>query len=117
MLAPSKTVTDPVHGDVYLNELERLIVDSPPMQRLRRVRQLGTTQLVYPGAIQSRFSHGLGTLRAAQDLLDAVWNSQTNPEAKDLNDSLIAEWRDVDDGVTLNREFAKATGCSPVSSD
>ncbi len=71
LLAASKTITDPVHGDIYINKLEQLLIDSPPMQRLRRVRQLGTTHLVYPGATQTRFSHSLGTLRAAQDLLDA----------------------------------------------
>lgn len=88
-LAPSKTVTDPVHGDVYLNELERRFLDSKPMQRLRRVQQLGTTHLVYPGATQTRFSHGLGTLRAAQDLLDAVLATRQGPRpAPDL----FAEW-------------------------
>ncbi|MEX2226562.1 MAG: HD domain-containing protein [Dehalococcoidia bacterium] len=69
---PKKVITDPVHGDIYLNEIERMFLDSPPMQRLRRVRQLGTTHLVYPGATHSRFLHAVGALRAAQDLLDAV---------------------------------------------
>ena len=72
LLRPCKTITDPVHGDIYLNELEREITDSPPFQRLRRIRQLGTAHLVYPGATHSRFSHALGTLRAAQDLIDAA---------------------------------------------
>ncbi len=106
LLSPCKTITDPVHGDVYLNRLEALIADSPPMQRLRRVRQLGTTHLVYPGATHSRFSHVLGTLRAAQNLLDAVWNSQTNPQSKDLRDNLLAEWREMG---TLDEQFARAT--------
>jgi HD superfamily phosphohydrolase len=108
LLLPWKTITDPVHGDIYLNKLETLLVDSPPMQRLRRVRQLGTTHLVYPGATHSRFSHALGTLRAAQNLLDAVWNSQTNPQAKNLRNDRLAEWRE--EGVAvLDEEFGKAT--------
>lgn len=106
LLAPHKTITDPVHGDVYLNLLESLIVDSAPMQRLRRVRQLGTTHLVYPGATHSRFSHVLGTQRSAQNLLDAVWNSQTNPQSKDLSENLLSEW--VSAGQ-LDAEFGKAT--------
>ena len=106
LLAPHKTITDPVHGDVYLNLLESLIVDSPPMQRLRRVRQLGTTHLVYPGATHSRLSHVLGTQRSAQNLLDAVWNSQTNPQSKDLSENLLSEWASADQ---LDSEFAKAT--------
>lgn len=72
LLDPDKVITDPIHNDIYLTRLERMVVDSPPMQRLRRVRQLGTTHLVYPGATHSRFSHVLGALRVAQDLLDAV---------------------------------------------
>lgn len=106
LLKPHKTITDPVHGDVYLNLLESLIIDSAPMQRLRRVRQLGTTHLVYPGATHSRLSHVLGTQRAAQNLLDAVWNSQTNPQSKDLRENLLAEWADAHQ---LDEEFGRAT--------
>lgn len=105
-LLPGKTLTDPVHGDVYLNKLEAAFVDSPPMQRLRRVRQLGTTHVTYPGATHSRLSHCLGTLRAAQDLLDAVWNSRTNPQAKSFPDNLLAQW--LRRGK-LEAEFARAT--------
>ena len=54
LLGPGKTITDPVHGDIYLTRLETQVVNSAPMQRLRRVRQLGTTYLVYPGAIHKR---------------------------------------------------------------
>lgn len=106
LLAPRKTITDPVHGDVYLNRLESLIVDSPSMQRLRRVRQLGTTHLVYPGASHSRLSHALGTQRSAQNLLDAVWNSQTNPQSKHLSQNLLSEWASA---RQLDEEFGKAT--------
>lgn len=72
LLKPSKVTTDPVHGEVYTTILEQAIIDTAPFQRLRRVRQLGTSHLVYPGATQSRFSHALGALRVAQDLLDGV---------------------------------------------
>ena len=41
LLETDKVITDPVHGDIFLTRLERLIVDTPPFQRLRRVRQLG----------------------------------------------------------------------------
>lgn len=89
LLKPAKTITDPVHGDVYVTALERRILDSPPMQRLRKVRQLGTTHLVYPAATHSRFSHALGTLRAAQDLLDAVIDGHTGPRHYS---GLLDEW-------------------------
>ena len=88
-LSPAKTVTDAVHGDVYLNRLETALIDSPALQRLRGVRQLGTTHLVYPSATHSRFSHALGTLRAAQDLLDAVIDNRSGPRPAD---DLFADW-------------------------
>lgn len=89
LLAPAKIITDPVHGDIRLTELERRIVDSPPFQRLRRVKQLGTTHLVYPGATHTRFSHSLGTVVAAQMLLDIVVEQRDEPGAKD---DLFGEW-------------------------
>lgn len=51
LLRPAKTITDPVHGDIQISTLEQMILDSEPLQRLRRVRQLGTTHLVYPGGL------------------------------------------------------------------
>lgn len=81
LLEPAKVVTDPVHGDIYLNRLELLVVNSRPLQRLRRVRQLGMTPQVYPGATNTRFAHSLGTLRVAQDLLDVVLDQRHDPHA------------------------------------
>jgi HD superfamily phosphohydrolase len=82
LLAPAKIITDPVQGDVRVTELERLLVDSRPFQRLRRVKQLGSTHLVYPGATHTRFSHSLGTVVAAQMLLDIVLEQRDEPGAK-----------------------------------
>src|SRR4051794_24697035 len=103
LLRPAKVVADPIHGDVYLNNLEALIVDSPPMQRLRRVRQLGTTCLVYPAATHTRFSHSVGVVRVVQDLLDAVWDQQVRPKAAV---GLLDEWKLEG---TLHFHFARAT--------
>lgn len=109
LLAPAKQNTDPVHGDIYLTKLEVAIVDSPAMQRLRRLRQLGTTHLVYPGATHTRFAHSLGTLRVAQDLMDALLahRSGPNPE-KDLfavwqSESLPEFEKKVAEAVVLAR--------------
>lgn len=71
-LEPGKVITDPIHGDIFITRLEQCVLDTPPMQRLRRVRQLGTTQLVYPGATHTRFAHSLGAVRVVQTLLDTV---------------------------------------------
>lgn len=65
-------VRDPVHGDIQLTAEEVRILDTPEMQRLRGVRQLGTAYLVYPGAQHTRFEHSLGTLHVTGRLVDAV---------------------------------------------
>lgn len=74
-----------MHGDIHLNALEVAIVDTPPFQRLRKVRQLGTTYLVYPGATHTRFSHSLGALKVVQDLVDIVVDQRSGRDpARDL---------------------------------
>jgi HD superfamily phosphohydrolase len=88
-LKPAKVITDPIHGDVFLTNLEKALLDTPPVQRLRRVRQLGTTHLVYPGATHSRFTHSLGALRVVQTLLDAVIGQRDRNHA---TPDLFEEW-------------------------
>ena len=56
-----KVIRDPIHGYIELDELAISILDTVEMQRLRRIRQLGFSYLVYPGANHTRFEHSLGT--------------------------------------------------------
>ena len=107
LLRPHKKITDPVHGDIHLTALETAVLDTTPMQRLRRVRQLGTTHLVYPGATHTRFSHALGTQRAAQDLLDVVLNQKLGLHPVD--DDLFSEWQDKHSKVEFDRMVGEAT--------
>src|SRR4029077_12328307 len=87
-------ITDPVHGDIFVTRLEQAFLDTPPMQRLRRVRQLGATHLVYPGATHTRFAHSLGAVRAVQDLLDmAMGQRNRNHAVADLFDEWEREER------------------------
>lgn len=90
VLAPGKVITDPVHRDIHLSTLEIAVVDSRPFQRLRRIRQLGNTHLVYPGAVHSRFSHSLGALSVAEKLLKIV-RHQGN-QLHGVREDLFAEW-------------------------
>jgi HD superfamily phosphohydrolase len=96
ILGPGKVTTDPVHGDVHLTFLEQALADTEPFQRLRRVRQLGTTHLVYPGATHTRFSHSLGALRVVQDLLDDVLTQREglHPVVPDLFSQWFSEDED-----------------------
>jgi HD superfamily phosphohydrolase len=57
-----KIIKDPVHGYVEVEEFALALLDSPALQRLRYIRQLGFSYLVYPGANHTRFEHSLGTM-------------------------------------------------------
>jgi HD superfamily phosphohydrolase len=61
----TKVIRDSIHGDVFLTGLEFNIIDTPEFQRLRRIKQLGMTNLVYPSANHSRFEHSIGALHLA----------------------------------------------------
>lgn len=63
-------IKDPVHGYVYISGEERDIVDSYPMQRLRRLRQLAGSEYVYPGANHTRFEHCVGVMYLAGKVLE-----------------------------------------------
>lgn len=55
-------IRDPIHGFIELDEWEREIIDHPVFQRLRRIRQLAWTDMVYPGASHTRFEHSIGVM-------------------------------------------------------
>ncbi len=63
-------IKDPVHGYVYITEAEKNIIDTYPMQRLRRLRQLAGSEYVYPGANHTRFEHSLGVMYLAGHVLE-----------------------------------------------
>ncbi|WP_314762877.1 HD domain-containing protein [uncultured Selenomonas sp.] len=53
---------DPVHGFIEVRPLEKKIIDSAPFQRLRHIKQLAMTNLVFHGAEHTRFGHSLGVM-------------------------------------------------------
>jgi len=70
-------IRDPVHGYIKITEVERALIDSPFIQRLRRVHQLAGSYLVYPGAVHTRFEHVIGTMHIAGQMADSlVQNSE-----------------------------------------
>jgi HD superfamily phosphohydrolase len=74
----SQRIRDPIHGLITFSandEVDRLawkLVNTAAFQRLRRIRQLGLSELVFPGTTHSRFSHCLGTYHIAKQLLEKV---------------------------------------------
>jgi len=64
-MAEGSRVRDPVHNFIELTEEEVKLLDTPLLQRLRRIRQLAMAYLVYPGALHTRFDHTLGVCHVA----------------------------------------------------
>jgi HD superfamily phosphohydrolase len=67
-----KTIRDAVHGDLQLSNDEMAFVDTPTFQRLRGVKQVGTSNLVFPSAVHTRFEHSLGTAWLAKRIADRL---------------------------------------------
>ncbi|MFW5983735.1 MAG: HD domain-containing protein [Halobacteria archaeon] len=65
-----KTIKDAVHDHIRVDGFALDLLDTPEMQRLRHVRQLGTAYLVYPSANHTRFEHSLGVYHLAVQALD-----------------------------------------------
>src|SRR2546421_3413048 len=68
----------PIHGFIEVDEWEREIIAHPAFQRLRRIRQLGWTDYVYPGAMHTRFEHSLGVMHVATRLFKAIRRSSAD---------------------------------------
>lgn len=70
MLSEEKVFKDPVHQYIYVQEkLIWQLIDTKEFQRLRRIKQLGTTFFTYHGAEHSRFTHSLGVYEIARKIL------------------------------------------------
>ncbi|MDZ4169598.1 MAG: HD domain-containing protein [Coriobacteriia bacterium] len=87
MSCDPKYFNDPVHGlvsfgDSLIDHLLLNLIDSVEFQRLRRVRQLGMAECVFPGATHTRLSHGIGVLREARRFADRL---------RELDESLLSE--------------------------
>jgi len=67
-----RKLRDAVHKDIYLTDEEMAALDTPQMQRLRGIRQLGAAYYVYPGAQHTRFEHCLGTCWMAKRIVSCM---------------------------------------------
>jgi HD superfamily phosphohydrolase len=63
-------IKDPIYGYIRLTEVERKIIDTLAVQRLRRIRQLAGAEYVYPAANHTRFEHVLGVMYLAGVVAD-----------------------------------------------
>jgi len=76
-----KKIRDSIYGFISIDQQEQEIVDHFAFQRLRRIKQLSLTDMVYPGATHTRFEHSLGVMQMATEMYDCI---VSNPANKNL---------------------------------
>jgi uncharacterized protein len=70
-----KIINDPVYGFINItSELIYDLIEHPYFQRLRRIKQLGMAELVYPGALHTRFHHALGAMHLMNEAISSLRN-------------------------------------------
>jgi HD superfamily phosphohydrolase len=87
----SKILNDPVYGFITLNRGILLdLIDHPYFQRLSRIKQLGLTYLVYPGAHHTRFHHAVGAAYLMKQALSTFKELGVNIQKEEERGALIA---------------------------
>lgn len=74
-------IRDPIHGFIDFNDTEKGIINHPAFQRLRRIRQLAMSDLVYPGAVHHRFEHSLGVCHIAGQIARRLFGERDAGDA------------------------------------
>jgi len=86
-----KIINDPVHGFITIpSGLTFDLIQHPYFQRLRRIKQLGLTHLVYPGALHTRFQHALGAMHLMMSALDVLKSKGINITEEEHEAACIA---------------------------
>ncbi len=86
-----KLFNDPVYGFVTIHsDLLFDIIEEPLFQRLRRIKQLGLTDYVYPGALHTRFHHALGAMHLMGVTLNTLRSKGHDISEKEFESALIA---------------------------
>ena len=86
-----KIINDPVYGFISIpQEFIFDIIEHPYMQRLRRIKQLGLTHLVYPGALHTRFHHVIGAMHLMSKAIATIRRKGHEVTKKEEEAALLA---------------------------
>ncbi len=86
-----KIINDPLYGFISIpSELIYDIINHRYFQRLRRIKQLGMTDLVYPGALHTRFHHALGSMHLMNEALNNLRIRGVEISDEEYNGALVA---------------------------
>lgn len=92
-------IRDPIYGFIEMDSWERDIIDHPAFQRLRRIKQLAWTDMVYPGAVHTRFEHSLGVMHLATKMYESI--------VKKKRDYLVKYLGFNDNGLEIDKKFIR----------
>lgn len=88
-----KIINDPIYGFVTLpDDFIYDLINHPYFQRLRRIKQLGMTNLVYPGALHTRFHHAIGAMYLMGEAINVLRSKGiqiTNEEATGVTVAIL----------------------------
>lgn len=91
MTNKNKIINDPVYGFITIpNDLIFEIIEHPFFQRLRQIKQLGLTSLIYPGALHTRFHHAIGSMYLMQQALHSLRSKRIEISDEEFEACLIA---------------------------
>ncbi len=86
-----KIINDPVYGFIHIqSELIYDIIQHPYFQRLRHIKQLGLANLIYPGAMHTRFQHALGAMHLMGRALENLRNKKIDISAEEMEAAQLA---------------------------
>jgi len=86
-----KIFNDPIYGFITIPyDIIFDLIEHPYFQRLRRVKQLGLTHVVYPGALHTRFHHAMGAMHLMVNAIDVLRSKNVNISDEEAQGVLIA---------------------------
>lgn len=87
----SKVINDPIYGLIQMpGGIGFDIINHKWFQRLRRIKQLGLTNLVYPGAEHTRFNHTLGCVYLMQNAIDVLYSKEVHIDPIEAESTILA---------------------------
>ncbi len=109
-------ISDPVHRYLRVAAHERIVIDHPITQRLRRITQTGLAEFVYPEARSSRFVHSLGAMHLASRFVISALENASQIDARRFFDEIKKaqgddySCNDVDRMVLVTEDEGTSTG-------
>ncbi len=107
-------VRDSIHDFIGYDDIEKTIIDSVPLQRLRYVHQLAMTYMLYPSATHRRFEHSLGVMELAGRIYDVLTSEKKIVEDPYIQSILITKEKAEEEHAYWRRALRIAALCHDI---